>query len=203
MPYAICEVTFACNASLAVRSSRIRSRRAAAGFSLVEIVIAMAVIASALLVVLGMLGVGMSTFQQAKATSVSSQIAQQIFSQIQVAPFSSVTNHAITAAPTQGYYQLPNPNASISGNTRFFDDQGNETVQAGSVYWVNVRVITATQFLGTAATYNNNLATITIQVAFNPGGFTPNPDGTLKWDGTSSGPRLQIYTYDSFLAQGT
>jgi uncharacterized protein (TIGR02598 family) len=192
----------------------------ATGFSLIEVVLALAVMASTLLVVLGLLGVGMAAFHQAKATSVSAQIAQQIFSQIEVTPFYTVVGQTspTTPAPTSPtYINLPNPNTSVGGNIRYFDDQGNELTGATAtvngvvvpaIYWANVRVITVTPLLQASASatpsYNSSLATVTIQVAYNPGGLKPTANSVGLWDGTTSSANtiLPIYNFDSFLAQG-
>ena len=193
----------------AIRSKRAARRRhpaafGARGFSLVEVTVALGIMAFSFLVIFGLLGTGLTSFRQAKGVSVSSQIAQQIFSQVEVMPFNTLTNNGATT-----YYQLPNPNTSIGGNIRYFDEQGNETTAAGAVYWANVRVLTATPFVGATSVSNTALATVTIQVASNPGALTPDVSAsgstTGEWTGTANTGTvpLQIYTYQSFVAQGS
>jgi hypothetical protein len=105
----------------------------------------------------------------------------------------------------------------VGGTIRYFDDQGDELtgtsgtvdgVTVPAIYWVNVRIITDTTVLqssaAASASYNPSLATVTIQVAYNPGELTPTVNNLGLWDGTTSSAttRLPIYTFDSFLAQG-
>ena len=176
-------------------------RTSRAGFSLVEVAIAIGIMGGAFAVIIGLMTVALTSFHQSKNVSVSSLIAQQIFSQAQVMSFNTLTNGGATT-----YYQLPNPNTNIGGTIRYFDDQGNEMKgTAGAfVYEVNVRVVTSTPFLLTSGTISNpSLATVTVQVAYNPGGLSLTSANGL-WTGTTTGNvPIEIYTYNSLVAQGS
>ena len=164
---------------------------------------ALGIMAFSFLVIFGLLGTGLTAFRQSKGVTVSSQIAQQIFADVAVMPFNTLTGSTPGSSPPI-YYQLPN--SSIGGTTRYFDEQGNETTKTSAVYWANIRVLTSTPFVGAITVTNANLATVTIQVAYNPGHLAPDlGTGTTtgEWTGTSGGVPLQIYTYNAFVAQGS
>ena len=127
-------------------------------FSLIEVVIALGVAATALVALFGLLPGGMKTFRSTMGTAVGSQIAERVFNDIQVANW-----------------------GDVQGGTRYFDEQGNELTNAGAsnapncIYWVQVNVTnslgggasTSTTMLGTTST---NLMTVTVMVANNPRG---------------------------------
>jgi uncharacterized protein (TIGR02598 family) len=139
-------------------SRRSSPRRDSAGFSLVEIVIAVGVAAFALMALLGLLPSGLKTFKSSVDASVGSQIAQRIFNDLQIADWASVTNNT-------------NP-------VRFFDEQGTELADSNAInciYWARVNV--SSNSSGVSTTYLNNttanLVTVNVMVANNPGGALP------------------------------
>ena len=150
---------------------RIRTRSRLAGFSLVEVVMAVGVAAFALVALLGLLPSGLKTFKSTMNTAVGSQIAQRVFNDMQIADWKDLTN-----------------------STRFFDEQGTELTNSNAVnciYWVSVQIGTnsgggnSTSFLGNTST---NLATVTVMVANNPG----NGLGTNATNGAN--PNVQTFT---------
>ncbi len=194
--------------------------RYSAGFSLVEVVIALAVMASALLVVFGLLGVGLNTFHQSKAISVSSQIAQQIYSQLESIQFANLVGTTDGLVVNRGTV-VANPPASThhtyfyesSGGTQgsiqvksplYFDEQGNElNSSTGAVYWVNVDILYPTPLAsGAAPVQNVDLATVLIQVAYNPGAVALAYDATTgaQWTGlTNKGVAMQVANYQFYV----
>lgn len=141
-------------------SDRKRSRKLN-GFTLVEVTIALGVVAFGFIAILGLLPTGLNTFRSAMDNSVGAQIAQKVINDAQQKDFDTLV---------------------ASGNTstvRYLDDQGNElgiSDKAKAIYHANTRVVTATGMPG--ASTNSNLATVTIQVAKNPGNLTLPTDGT-------------------------
>lgn len=142
------------------------------GFSLIEVVIALGVAAFALVTLMGLLPSGLKTFKGTMNSAVGSQIAQRVFSDIQIADWSSLTS-----------------------TNRFFDEQGNELTSSNAlncIYWVNVSIdpnsggSSSTTFLGNTST---NLATITVKVANNPGGGQP---ASVVFNSTN--PNTQTFT---------
>jgi uncharacterized protein (TIGR02598 family) len=197
------------------------------GFSLVEVVIALAITAYSLAVIFGLLTVGVTSFRQSKGVSVSSQIAQQVFSQAQTMPFNTLVSPsggpAVTrsSAATANSVAYTNPtmesNASITSSpTLYYDEQGNQTTLTSTtnpaVYWVNVSVAYPSlvpQSTGaTSQVYNVDLANVMVQVVFNPGGLTPATGSTgaalTQWSGKSTtGVPMTIYSFQCFVARNS
>lgn len=135
-----------------VRSSpRVWKRNAA--FSLIEVTLAIGIVASAFLAVFGLIPAGMNTFRAAMDASVGAQIAQRVINEAQQTDFNVLT--------------------SSTTAVRYFDDQGNEVIgPERAIYHVNTRITTGSAMPGAMApggTASNNLATVTIQIANNPG----------------------------------
>jgi len=178
-----------------------------AGFSLVEVTLALGVMAFAFISVFGLIPTGLNTFRQAIDASVESQISQKVLNDVQQTDFTQLTKDYTGTAIASG--------ASGVKYVRFFDDQGTEIVPATQtypptlaasekqriLYWVNTRVMPSTVMpSGTNATVPlafSNLATVTIQVVNNPGNQTITADGTNLWTNTM----FPVSTYSSFVAQ--
>jgi prepilin-type N-terminal cleavage/methylation domain-containing protein len=186
------------------------------GFSLVEVVIALAVISSAFLVVFGLLGVGLNSFHQSKAITVSSEIAQQVYSQLESIQFANLvgTNDGLPSsrgatlanppAPTHHTYFYSANGGTLINSPLYFDEQGKElNTPSGAVYWVNVDILYPTPLTSTSTTVSNvDLATILVQVAYNPGAVMPAYDATTsaQWTGlTSTGATMQIANYQFYV----
>lgn len=155
----------------------LRSRHpASAAFSLIEVVLAIGVIAFGFVSILGLLPTGLQLFREAVETSVSSQIAQRVINDAQQTDFKVLTDEDNLPASLDTFtFQGP---AVAVGAFRYFDDQGNEIVPASGslssseqlrvVYWVNTRIKPRTD-RGQSTTRTQCLATVTVQVAKNPG----------------------------------
>lgn len=150
----------------------VRNCSHSAGFSLVEVVMAVGVAAFALVALLGLLPSGLKTFKSTMNTAVGSQIAQRVFNDMQIADWKDLTN-----------------------SIRYFDEQGTELTNSNAVnciYWVQVNTTntagtSSTQFLGNTST---NLMTITVMVANNPGGGTQDTSVVFN----STNPNTQMFT---------
>lgn len=95
-------------------------RRAQAGFSLVEVTLAIGVVAFAFVALFGLVPAGLNTFRQAMDTSVGAQIAQRVVSDAQETDFDVLvrdTPEEKNKGKDSQFYRLP---------LRYFDDQGNE-----------------------------------------------------------------------------
>ncbi len=152
------------------RSDRVLKRFS--GFSLVEVTLAIGIVASAAVVVVGLFPSGMNTFRQAMNASVGGQIAQQLLSEAQQTDFDVLV-------PTATY----TPNTTFNKPDRYFDDQGEEIMVASPgapsaveklkiVYWVRTRVTPKSDLPSrgpTGETENSDkIATVVIQIANNP-----------------------------------
>jgi uncharacterized protein (TIGR02598 family) len=142
-----------------------------AGFSLVEVVLAVGVAAFALVTLMALLPAGLNTFKGSMNTSMGTQIAQRVFNDLQISDFSS-----------------------IESTNRFFDDQGTELTDSNAVnciYWVQVNITnsggdTSTSLMGNTST---NLYTAKLYVAHNPGGALPQSKVF-----NSTNPNTQTFT---------
>ena len=175
--------------SAPANNKKVNSARRAA-FSLVEVVMAIGIMSISFVTVFGLLPTGLNTFRQSVDTSIGSQVAQHVINDAQQADFSALItdyqNTMLNADPKVGKSNITGLKAY-----RFFDDQGNEVIPASSgagdpttapgglspaeklkiIYWVNTRIMpaTATPKTGTGTTDNLSLATVTVQIANNPG----------------------------------
>lgn len=83
------------------------------GFSLVEVTIAMAIAAVAIITLLGLIPQGMKTMQEAGDQAIEARIHQSILSEIQLTPFESVSGGG-------------SPIRKFDNTERFYDTQGEE-----------------------------------------------------------------------------
>ena len=143
-------------------------------FSLVEVVLAVGIVAFAFVAILGLLPVGMTTFRQAMDTATGSQIIQRVINEAQQTKYATLVARGAT--------------------TKHFDDQGNEVERDFSIYTVEV-VVTAPTLLpdSNAGRESTNLASVRVRVAHNPG-RDPNP-----FDPARVFPRIE---QSAFIAKG-
>lgn len=140
-------------------SITLRHRRGALtrrAFSLVEVTIAIGIVAFAFVALVGVLPVGLQTFRRAVDASVGAQITQRIINDIQQTDFDVLMD-----GHTSPFLAAP----------RYFDDQGSEvTAPSAAVYHVKTWVKPSTDLPGNPSTASNGkLATVTIQIVNNPG----------------------------------
>ena len=135
---------------------RVQSER---GFSLIEVCLAIGIVAFAMIPIIGIMPVGLNTFRNSIDASVGSQIVQRVIDDEQQMDFPSLV-------ATSG-----------SSSYRYFDTLGNEIIagqqQPGNlpqVYTVQVTVTGTTTLPGTSSVPSPNLATVSIRIANNPGG---------------------------------
>ena len=181
------------------------------GFSLVEVALAIGVVAFAFVGLFALLPVGMGVFREAMETSISTQIAQRIVSDLTETEFDQ-----LLANPVSGnYYTLP---------LRYFDDQGTEikvaspaapTVQEriNILYTVHVRgslpgkadptthksdYPTSLPSKGTSRFNPRDTSFLTIQIANNPAGKKLETDTVTNLidlgKARAAGIRLQTYS---------
>lgn len=191
-------------------SRKFISSRRQSGFSLVEVVLAVGVIAFAFVAILGLLPAGLTQFRQAMDNSIASQIAQRIILEAQQSDFDVLTNSAQGQAQQRQStslvpFQMRSYAATDTGKTspmtvRYFDEQGNEVIPqtkvptakelASIIYHVNARIVPNTSLPGTATNNTDlgtsgagvSLATILVQVAFNPSGRDLKVNSDLMFD---------------------
>lgn len=116
----------------------------------------------ALVSLIGLLPVGLSTFRNAADNSACTQIAQRLLGEAQQTDF----DRLILTPQT----------------LRYFDDQGSELLPAKksqAIYYTNLVVTQSTTLPGSSP--NQNLATVFLQIANNPGGRAITTGGDYHW----------------------
>jgi uncharacterized protein (TIGR02598 family) len=155
------------------------------GFSLVEVSVAIGIVAFAFVALFALLPQGANTFRRTIEVGVSSQIAQKVIADMQQMDFDQLVSSSDTAVAALSSFRWP---LGTPGLTRFFDDTGNEVLVDRSVglnpktlspqqrakisYWVNIRVVPRALMPSASGGARRcmDLAQVTVQVAFNPSG---------------------------------
>lgn len=148
-------------------------KRSSQGFSLVEVTLAVGIVAVAFLGIFALLPTGMNIFRQAMDATVGSQIIQRVLNEAQQSDFDALI--AGSTGATNETILAKNALDPAKGPVRWFDDQANELTSAtNAVYHVLTRVTPATAMpkTGTSTSDNTSLATVTVQVANNPNNQT-------------------------------
>lgn len=181
-----------------------RRRRRPAAFSLVEVALALGIVAFALVPVFGLLPIGLASFRKGMDLSVGAQITQRIVDEAQQSDFETLL--------------AGHPNA-FTEPVRYFSAQGEELTEQGKmlgspaeekfaiIYRVNTQITPSTALPGPAAAGggtapatsgvpNPNIATVTVQVANNPGNrsMSADPDSGL-WTASRALPLTTSSTY--------
>jgi len=128
------------------------SHKGKAAFSLIEIVLALGIVAFGLISVVGLMPIGLTTLRNTIETSVSTQIAQVLINEVQQTDYNSLP-------PSQMFY---------------FDEQGNLLNSAANplkLYDVRLEVTKGTTIPGSLGTSSANLATLSITIS--PDGGQP------------------------------
>lgn len=186
----------------------LNSKRQNAAFSLVEVTIAIGIVAFGFVAIFGLLPTGMTIFRQSINTTVTAQIAQRIINDARQTDFDAL----ITDAGNSTIALSP---ANMTGRkaVRYFDDQGNEVAKISAIYWVNTRITRATPLPSVGGNSDlEDLAMVTIQVANNPGGqdlemvsgSASDQNTPLRnlWSGnTTSSVPVQILTYSALVSR--
>ena len=154
------------------------SRSTPAGFSLVEIAVALGVIAVGFVAILGLLPTSMDVFRSSMNLSITTQIAQRLLNDAQQTDFKVLTGGAVQLP----YHELP---------VRYFDHEGNELPEDKAderVFEAHTVVQSKPGFpdsKGDNTIIMDDLAAVVVQVAVNPGRRPLKQNGdTLFWEPT-------------------
>jgi uncharacterized protein (TIGR02598 family) len=121
-----------------------------AAFSLVEITLAIGIVAFAFVALLGLVPVGLSSFRQSLDTSVRSQIVQRLATEAQQTDFDLLSK--------------------LEGTARYFDDEGTALLPADrskSIYTVRIELPSENLFIA-GEEKSRNLAIVIITIAYDP-----------------------------------
>jgi uncharacterized protein (TIGR02598 family) len=190
------------------------------GFSLVEIALAVAVLAVALVGLLALMPSGVGNFRKAMDTSTTAQIAQRILQDAEQAEFDALVDmphlppdpNGTSYCPERFSFRAPKVNAPA---WRFFDESGGEIRPASTdgklsvserrlmVYQVNTRIRPRAE-LPTINESTGHVAQLTVQVARNPGGIelplerdSKVPEHNL----IKSGISVPVFTYCALIGR--
>jgi uncharacterized protein (TIGR02598 family) len=154
-------------------------KRRAGGFSLVEVVLSVGVISFAIIPIFALIPIGMNMFRSSIDSSVGTRICQQLVNEVQETDFNTL---------------LTTPSA-----TRYFDVDGQElSAPAGAIYQAKLWVHPQSLPGACAANPNQNLETVTVQIANNPGNYTLALDPVTNFWATQ--PGVSITTYSTVIA---
>ena len=160
------------------------------GFSLIEVTLAIGIMAFAMLPVMALLPIGLNIHRQAIDTTVSAQIISRVTHEVQQTDYSSLP--------------LPPPNGTPL--TYCFDDQGNLLTSGSSLslfssYTDNRRLydVEATIYKPTALTGGTtpSLARVKIDVVSNPA----HTSTVFNTDGSGNFITPNVSTYFSFVSK--
>jgi prepilin-type N-terminal cleavage/methylation domain-containing protein len=190
------------------------------GFSLVEIALAVAVLAIALVGLLALMPSGVGNFRKAMDTSVTAQIAQRILQDAEQAEFDALVDMAHLPPDPEGLSYCPERfsfRAPKVGQPawRFFDESGLEIYPMSKdgkltvserrlmVYQVNTRIRPRAE-LPTINESSGHVAQLTVQIARNPGGIELpielNP-GIPEHNLFKSGINVPVFTYCALIGR--
>jgi len=162
--------------------SSLRISRRSKGFSLVEVTIALAIVAFSLVAIIGLLPAGVTMSGRAGLNSAAAVIFEKVVGDARQTDYSKLV------FPGAGQ-----PNIPVTIGTsfripalRYFDNQGAEVIPANPlaltdeekakvVYQVNTRILTNTTVPSDRSPFvGQYLATVTFQIAQNPGDLPLN-----------------------------
>ncbi len=163
---------------------------------MVEVVLAIGIVAFAFVALLALLPTGLTSFRKAMNASIGSEVGQRVFNDLQQTNFDTLLSQTTPAlAVSQGPQQpTSSPDTGQQGSLphRFFDDEGGEVIVPGLsgtadptpaqrqashiLYDVHSEIILKAQIPSSTASANGvilspNLANVLIQVISNPGGL--------------------------------
>jgi uncharacterized protein (TIGR02598 family) len=198
-----------------------------AGFSLVEVTLAIGVVAFAFVALFALLPGGMTTFRRTIELGVCSQIAQQVISDLQQTEFARLVGSGTVVSNGGQSFRWP---AMGDSRLRYFDEAGNEVLVSPEAarnpdqlspaqkmkisYWVNARVMPNAPMPGSKGKvrYAEDTALVTVQVAFNPSGqaisFYADSGGASGGGGVGRSnlfvPKtgVSVLTYPTVIARG-
>jgi uncharacterized protein (TIGR02598 family) len=176
--------------------------RLRSGFSLIEVTLAIGIVAIAFVAVFGLIPAGLNSAQSSMNISIASQLATRFMGELQQTDFDQLLNQIqYNGKPDKVRWYTYDGTWSGSGDVT-------------AIYWVQQRVLAPTLPPGPTSVSGTgmNLATVTIQVAFNPAQdkvTLKTGTGALQylWTGetTASGSNkvIKIYTYSALVARNT
>ena len=169
--------------------SRQIHRQKQAAFSLVEVTLAIGIVAFAFVALFGLVPTGLNVFRSAIDTSIGSTILQQVVENAQETDYDALQNTSIPDA----FYDEQGDLLTTNGAP--LQVGGDPAIMAKAIYRVHVTVLTPTKFPATQDSSNpstKNVATLQVQVAKDPG-HSSNPFG--------AGNKANINNYIAYVSR--
>lgn len=175
----------------------LRKSKNSRGFSLIEVIVAMGIVATVMVGLIGIMPAGVESLHDASTTSIQSRIVQELISDAQQSDWSS------KPAPTGTVPQPKLTDLLGPSNTRRYDSQGTLITNLGAGKTASYATLMVADesnnkkpiILNYSAGYSH-LKKVTIYVEFTPGGRQP-----LFADGLNDAKRARfIRTYSVLLA---
>lgn len=158
---------------------------------MVEVCLALGIVVVGFVSIIGLLPAGMDAFRSSMNTSIGAQLVQRVLNEAQQSDFYNL----VGGNPPQANYEF------IS--LRTYDEQGNELTggnTAAGVYQVHAVAQYGPAFpddSGKNTIIMDELATVTVQIAVNPGLRKINKDVSNMWAPT---PGVTIQNYPILVA---
>lgn len=169
------------SSNMATSRRNFRKSCATCAFSLVEVTLALGIVAFAFTAIMGVLPVGLNLFRGATDTSVTNRIVQKVSADLQQADFDAI--------------------ALSEDQTLFFDEQGTEIKSArDAIYWAKVSIFPSVELPGDSGTGNSDIARVVVQVAHNPGAQQPTEGEDGTWQ---EGESIRLIKRSFFVARNT
>lgn len=193
-------------------------------FNLIEVTIALGIIAFAFVGLFTLLPNGMQTFRHSMELSVCTQIAQRVINDAQQTDFSTLIDEKNLPAYSDENAALTFRAPLVSAPAyRYFDDQGDEIRSAAGQtdltgltaeqqrrvsYWVNTRIMPWGVLPGPSNRRAQHMACLTVQVAFNPSNAPLPVDASIPKDADkplrnlfSPKPGVSVMTYSALIGR--
>jgi len=178
------------------RSRRFSSGLQKGGFSLIEVVLALGVVSFAFVALFGLLPVGLNAFNNSIDSTVESQIAESVMTQLRQEKFSQLygsfndsAQSTNTSSGQPSFYKPTTVSYQIPSTGFFYDDQGNflglvqQNPPAGTLNPISSPVSTW-----------NTIYTAGVQVYYDP---------WVASAGSVSAPPFNIQPTNTIIASGT
>ena len=125
-----------------------------AGYSLVEVMVAVGIVSFGIIAMVSMMPSGLNTFRTSMDRSISSQIAQRIVNEARQTDFATLTGFA----------------GNSTSSYKYFTDEGDETTigAANQIYVARVDITKQVTIPGTIAFTNPSMAQVRVRIANRP-----------------------------------
>lgn len=138
------------------------------GFTLIEVVVAVGIVATVFVALMGMLPIGIDTMRDASEVTMRAQIAQKLIGEIQLAEW----------RPDGGSGDAVILN--YDGEKRFYDEFGNRTPgESGGLYTALIEVNPDPVILPNTVEGNEFMKYVSVKVAFTPPGISVDFDDNV------------------------